>query len=602
MIQYPVYVQSMRNCQLNRGIYACAILGFIALVGSLGRMYDTGWHNIMYLHIIIYMILLSMCVLSKRLSFRIRSVAVISAFLFLGVGSVFSRGLIGFGLPMLCLFPILSTIFYGTRAGIIATVLSICIMGLISIGVYKRVITFGFSANMYLTSMSSWLSTISSMILAVGVIVVILGTLSHQLLDLIHRLDKNTVELQEANTQLLLEIQERKAEEVKRQQIEKKLRQAEKMETIGLLAGGVAHDLNNVLTAVIGYPDLLLMQISQNDPVWETVKTIQTSGLKAAAIVQDLLILARRGVVVTRPVNLNDIVDEYQNSAEYKTLKSYHPGVEIKTNLDNDLVNTIGSPIHLFKVMMNLFSNAAEAMPKGGTLYVSTETRHVAEPIKSYEDIQAGDYAVLKVKDTGTGIATKDLRKIFEPFYTKKVMGRSGTGLGMAIVWGTVKDHKGYIDVQSTENKGTLFTIYFPASNQKIVDKKCLLAFDEYRGNGESILVVDDIKEQRDLTFKMLSALGYSVKTLPSGEEAVEYLKHDKADLLILDMIMEPNIDGLDTYRKIIKQHPGQKAFITSGFSETKRVIKAKKLGVASYLKKPYQLQQIGLAIREALG
>ena len=410
------------------------------------------------------------------------------------------------------------------------------------------------------------------------------------------------MKLQEANTQLLLEIQERKAEEVKRQQIEKKLRQAEKMETIGLLAGGVAHDLNNVLTAVIGYPDLLLMQISQNDPVWETVKTIQTSGLKAAAIVQDLLILARRGVVVTKAVNLNDIVYEYQSSVEYKTLKSYHPGVEIKTNLDNDLVNTIGSPIHLFKVMMNLFSNAAEAMPNGGTLYVSTETRHVAEPIKGYEDIQAGDYAVLKVKDTGTGIATKDLRKIFEPFYTKKVMGRSGTGLGMAIVLGTIKDHNGYIDVQSTENKGTSFTIYFPASNQKIVDKKCLLAFDEYRGNGESILVVDDIKEQRDLTFKMLSALGYSVKTMPSGEEAVEYLKHDKADLLILDMIMEPNIDGLDTYRKIIKQHPGQKAFITSGFSETKRVIKAKKLGVASYLKKPYKLQQIGLAIREALG
>jgi CheY-like chemotaxis protein len=344
------------------------------------------------------------------------------------------------------------------------------------------------------------------------------------------------------------------------------------------------------------------MQISQNDPVWETVKTIQTSGLKAAAIVQDLLILARRGVVVTKAVNLNDIVYEYQSSVEYKTLKSYHPGVEIKTNLDNDLVNTIGSPIHLFKVMMNLFSNAAEAMPNGGTLYVSTETRHVAEPIKGYEDIQAGDYAVLKVKDTGTGIATKDLRKIFEPFYTKKVMGRSGTGLGMAIVLGTIKDHNGYIDVQSTENKGTSFTIYFPASNQKIVDKKCLLAFDEYRGNGESILVVDDIKEQRDLTFKMLSALGYSVKTMPSGEEAVEYLKHDKADLLILDMIMEPNIDGLDTYRKIIKQHPGQKAFITSGFSETKRVIKAKKLGVASYLKKPYKLQQIGLEIREALG
>jgi signal transduction histidine kinase len=440
------------------------------------------------------------------------------------------------------------------------------------------------------------------MILTVGVIVVILGTLNHQMLDLIQNLDKKTIELQETNAHLLVEIQERKAEGAKRQQIEKKLRQAEKMETIGLLACGVAHDLNNVLTAVIGYPDLLLMQIPENDPLRETVKTIQTSGIKAAAIVQDLLILARRGVVVTKAVNLNDIVCEYQISAEYKMLKSYYPDVEIKTNFDNHLVNIIGSPIHLFKIMMNLVSNAAEAMPKGGTLSISTETRHVTEPIKSYEDIQAGDYAVLKVEDTGTGISTEDLKKIFEPFYTKKVMGRSGTGLGMAIVWGTVKDHNGYIDVQSAENKGTSFTIYFPASSQKLDGKKRSLIFDEYMGNGESILVVDDIKEQRDLTFKMLSVLGYSVKTLSNGEEAIEYLKNNKADLLILDMIMEPNIDGLDTYRKIIKHHPGQKAIMTSGFSETKRVIEAKELGAASYLKKPYKLQQIGLAIREALG
>ena len=601
MIQNPVYVQAMRNCQLNMGIYAGAILGAIALIASLSRAYHVGWHNIMYLHIIIYMIFLLMCVLSKQLSFRIRSTGVILLFLMLGIAGVVSWGLIGFGIPLLCLFPILSTIFYGTRSGVIATVLSICFLGLATIGVYKGAITFGFSADMYLTSISSWVNAMSSMILTVGVIVVILGTLNHQVLDLVQNMDKKNIELQETNAHLLVEIQERKAEKVKRQQTEKKLRQAEKMETIGLLAGGVAHDLNNVLAAVIGYPDLLLMQISQNDPLFETVKTIQTSGLKAAAIVQDLLILARRGVVVTNTVNLNDMVYEYQNSAEYKALKSYHPDVEIKTNLDNDLVNTIGSPIHLFKVMMNLVSNAAEAMPNGGTLYISTETRHVAEPVKGNEDIQAGDYAVLKVEDTGTGIATKDLKKIFEPFYTKKVMGRSGTGLGMAIVWGTVKDHNGYIDVQSTENKGTSFTIYFPASTQKIAEKKRSLVFNEYRGNGESILVVDDIQEQRDLTFKMLSALGYSVKTLSSGEEAVEYLKDNKADLLILDMIMEPNIDGLDTYRKIIQQHPGQRAIMTSGFSETKCVIKAKELGAASYLKKPYQLKQIGMAIREAL-
>jgi hypothetical protein len=172
MIQSPAYVQSMRNCQLNSGICAGVVLGFIALIASLSRTYHVGWHNIMYLHIAVYMMFLSMCFLSKRLSFRIRSTAVILLFLMLGIAGVVSWGLIGFGIPLLCLFPVLSTIFYGTRAGIIATILSICIMGLISVGVYKGVITFGFSANMYLTSISSWINAISSMILTVGLIVV----------------------------------------------------------------------------------------------------------------------------------------------------------------------------------------------------------------------------------------------------------------------------------------------------------------------------------------------------------------------------------------------------------------------------------------------
>jgi CheY-like chemotaxis protein len=250
---------------------------------------------------------------------------------------------------------------------------------------------------------------------------------------------------------------------------------------------------------------------------------------------------------------------------------------------------------------MNLVSNAAEAMKNGGTISISTQNRSVQGQLKGFETIEEGEYVTLTVSDTGVGIAAGDLEKIFEPFYTKKVMGRSGTGLGMAVVWGTVKDHKGYIDVESNEGKGTAFTLYLPITREEQVKDELLQSFEDYRGNGASVLVVDDVKEQRQIASGMLKQLGYSVISVSNGEEAVAYMKKESADLLILDMIMDPGIDGLETYRKILKLHPGQKAVLVSGFSETKLVREAQRLGAGAYVRKPYTLDQLGLAVRSAL-
>jgi CheY-like chemotaxis protein len=261
----------------------------------------------------------------------------------------------------------------------------------------------------------------------------------------------------------------------------------------------------------------------------------------------------------------------------------------------------MGSPVHLSKTAMNLISNAAEAMPDGGKIIVSTQNRYISEPVKGYDDIKEGDYVTLAVFDTGIGISAGDMEKIFDPFYTKKVMGRSGTGLGMTVVWGTVKDHNGYIDVESTEGKGTTFTLYFPVTRKESVKDKSLINIEDYMGGGETVLVVDDIEEQREIASVMLKKLGYSVTSVSSGEEAVDYMKDHSADLLILDMIMDPGIDGLETYRKILELHPGQKAIIASGFSESKRVKQVQKLGSGTYVKKPYLLKKIGIAVRGEL-
>ena len=193
------------------------------------------------------------------------------------------------------------------------------------------------------------------------------------------------------------------------------------------------------------------------------------------------------------------------------------------------------------------------------------------------------------------------MEKIFEPFYTKKIMGRSGTGLGMAVVWGTVKDHNGYIDAVSAEGKGSTFSLYFPVTREVVAGKEETIRIEEYMGKGETILVVDDIKEQREIASRILKKLGYSVATVSSGEEAVDYMNGNSADILVLDMIMGTGIDGLDTYREILALHPGQKAIIASGFSETDRVKEAQKLGAGQYIKKPYTLEKIGLAAKKEL-
>ena len=397
------------------------------------------------------------------------------------------------------------------------------------------------------------------------------------------------------------DINNLKEAEASKQELQAQLHRSQKMEALGTLAGGVAHDLNNILGGLVSYPELLLLQLPEDSPLRKSILTIQKSGEKAASVVQDLLTLARRGVVVNDVINPNDVISEYLESPEHEKLQSYHPGVQIETHLEKDTLNILGSSTHFSKTVMNLVSNAAEAMPEGGKLTVSTGNRYIDKPISGYAGVKEGDYVVLTISDTGTGISPDDIEKIFEPFYTKKKMGRSGTGLGMAVVWGTVKDHNGYIDIQSTEGKGTTFTLYFPVTRKTLPEDKSLLAIESYSGKGESILIIDDVEEQRNIASGMLKELGYLVVSVSGGEEAVEYLKTNKADLLLLDMIMDPGMDGLNTYKKILEIHPGQKAIIASGFSETERVKEVQNLGAGAYIRKPLLLEKIGLAVKEEL-
>ena len=381
---------------------------------------------------------------------------------------------------------------------------------------------------------------------------------------------------------------------------QEKLAQSQKMEAIGLMAGGVAHDLNNILSGVVSYPDLLLMQLPKNSDMQKPLEVIKESGQRAAEVVADLLTVAQ-GIAGSREVrSLNSLAYEYLNSPEGTKMLSMYPDIRIRTDLSENLFNISCSPVHIKKCLMNLLTNAAEAISGSGTILIETRNQYVDKPVAENQFMEIGEYAVIRIADTGQGIDREDISHIFEPFYSKKVMGRSGTGLGLAIVWNTMQDHGGAVTV-SSDARGTAFDLYFPITRKNLSRKQGSVNLAELQGQGESILVVDDEEKQQNIASEMLSVLGYHVETVGSGEEAVGIVHDHPMDLIILDMIMDPGINGRRTFEQILAVQPQQRAIITSGFSENEEVKKALQLGVRNFIRKPYTMEQIGTAVKKAL-
>lgn len=384
-------------------------------------------------------------------------------------------------------------------------------------------------------------------------------------------------------------------------QLEDKLQRAQRMEIIGTLAGSVAHDLNNILSGVINYPELMLTNLDESDPMCKPLETIKKSGQRAAVIVQDLLTLARQNVAIREVINLSTIVTEYMNSPEYSHLCNRYPNVQFRFIEKEKPFAIEGSSVHLGKMLMNLITNAAEATLQQGVVEIQLENKYLDMPPPGYDTVNEGEYAMLTVKDDGIGIAAENIDKIFEPFYTNKVMGQSGSGLGMPVVWSTVKEHDGYIHINSTKGEGTEFNLYFPATQREIIPASMGDPVDLKKGNGQTILVVDDLEDQREIAYSLLTYLGYTVQTAMNGENAVEIVETKKFDLILLDMIMEPGIDGLETFRRIIARQPDQKVMLVSGYADAVRVNRMKAIGLDSHIKKPYTLNSLAKNVYSVL-
>jgi PAS domain S-box-containing protein len=376
--------------------------------------------------------------------------------------------------------------------------------------------------------------------------------------------------------------------------LEVQLRQAQKMEAIGTLAGGIAHAFNNILMTIQGHISLLLYDMDSTHPHYEALNSVEESVRSATNLTKQLLGYARKGKYHVQLLNLNRIVDE-TSGAFGKTRKD----ITIYRELSEDLLGVEADQDQMEQVLLNLYINAAEAMPEGGKLTLKTfNVTHNEMKGRLYEPTP-GRYIQLTVADKGLGMDKKTRKRIFEPFFTTKEMGQ-GTGLGLASVFGIIKAHGGYIDAESEKGRGTTFSIYLPATSQKIF-KTNESTDHKFKGN-VTILLIDDEKMVLDVSVKIIQRLGYAVLAASDGKEAIEIYKEkkDQIDMVILDMIL-PEINGGEVFDKLRAINPNVKVLLSSGYSIDSQANEILKRGCDGFMQKPFSMKELSEKIGKIL-
>lgn len=394
---------------------------------------------------------------------------------------------------------------------------------------------------------------------------------------------------------VLRDVSERKQTEEEKHKLENQLQQASKMESIGTLAGGIAHDFNNILMGIQGNASLMLLKIESDHPNYEKIKNIEKYVQNGTELTKQLLGFARRGKYLIKATDLNEIIEK-SSSLFARTKKE----IRVHTELSEDLWSAEVDRGQIEQVLLNLYVNAWQAMSTGGDLYLQTENiildRSYLKPYK----VEPGRYVKISVSDTGVGIDKETQERIFEPFFTTKEMGR-GTGLGLASVYGIIKSHGGYINVYSEKEKGTVFTIYLPAS-EKIALKEIESGPAAIIKGSGTILLIDDEEMILDVGIELLEELGYTVKSAMSGPEAIDVFKEErgKIDLIIMDMIM-PGMGGGETFDRLKEIDPDIKVLLSSGYSINGQATKILRRGCDGFIQKPFNMNQLAEKVQRIL-
>ncbi|MDD3250606.1 MAG: PAS domain S-box protein [Smithellaceae bacterium] len=379
---------------------------------------------------------------------------------------------------------------------------------------------------------------------------------------------------------------------------EAKLLQAQKMESIGTLAGGIAHDFNNLLMGIQGHASLALLNLQPNDPNYEHIRAIETLVLSGAGLTKQLLGFARGGKHEIKNVALNDLIRQTS-----RTMGRTKKEIKIHHHFEDSLWMTEIDPAQIEQALVNLFINAWQAMPAGGELHLETKNMIVDE--NRFKDFggKGGRYVRISVTDTGVGMDEKTRERIFDPFFTTREMGR-GTGLGLASVYGVIKNHNGFINVYSEKGQGSTFNIYLPASAYQVPNRQHPeeVSAPERSAGGETILVVDDEAMILDVAGEMLKTLNYRVIAVPNGKAAIDLYRREqeRVDLVILDMVM-PGINGSEVFDAIRQINPDARVLLSSGYSLNGQANKIMERGCSGFIQKPFSRSELAGKLREIL-
>ncbi|MBF0329662.1 MAG: response regulator [Nitrospirae bacterium] len=382
-----------------------------------------------------------------------------------------------------------------------------------------------------------------------------------------------------------------------RKKLEDQLRHAQKMEAVGTLAGGIAHDFNNILTAIMGYGHILQLKMEAENPLKGYADSIITAAERGANLTSGLLAFSRKQIIDPQLTDVNDIV----RKVEKLLARLIGEDIELKTDLADKRINVVADSGQIEQVLMNLASNARDAMPDGGIISIKTSSIELDERFLAAHEFGAiGDYAIISVSDTGTGMDKTTAGRIFEPFFTTKEVGK-GTGLGLAMAYGIIKQHNGFMTVYSELGIGTTFKIYLPTSNSgKEVAE--VSKVDTPKGGTETVMIAEDDHEVRKINSDILREFGYTIIEAIDGVDAVEKFRSHMTDikLVILDVIM-PHKNGKEAYHDMQKLKPDVKAIFTSGY--TSDIISKKGIleeGI-NFVPKPVPPQELLLKVREVL-
>jgi PAS domain S-box-containing protein len=395
---------------------------------------------------------------------------------------------------------------------------------------------------------------------------------------------------------LCRDVSDRARQEEERLKLESQLLQSQKMESVGTLAGGVAHDFNNILTAIIGYSSLLQMDMDRSDPKRIYIDQILTSAEKAANLTQSLLAFSRKQVIELKPLQVNRTIREMDKMLRRLLTED----IDLRLTLPEADIIVMADLTQIDQVLLNLATNARDAMPKGGTLTIASgEVRLDSQFIKVRGFGEPGNYAVISVTDTGYGMDAHTREKAFEPFFTTKEVGK-GTGLGLSIVYGIVKQHNGYINLLSEPGVGTTVEIYIPEVKSQAEEEGQTKR--EAPGGRETILLAEDNEELRRLMKEVLTRKGYAVLTARDGEEAVGTFRafQDEIDLIILDVVM-PRKNGKEVYEETLKARPDMRVLFISGYTGDVVLDKGIEDGAVNFVSKPLSPGELLIRVREML-